>query len=138
MLHDIGRIAGCAHGDAATKCHEDEGVKFLKELSFLSEHNELLKLAIDGAGNHNEKWDGTGYLGMKGEKIHLISRIAAVADVFDALVSKRSYKKAWTTDQAREIIMSESGTHFDPNVVQAFLDHFDEIVEVFHSFPEME
>lgn len=144
MMHDVGKLL--INPEIVEKPDKltDQEFTEMKKHVIIGENllhkapGKLMEYARIIAYEHHEKWDGTGYLGMKGEKIHLISRIAAVADVFDALVSKRSYKKAWTTDQAREIIMSESGTHFDPNVVQAFLDHFDEIVEVFHSFPEME
>ena len=144
MMHDVGKLL--INPEIVEKPDKltDEEFTEMKKHVIIGENllhkapGKLMEYARIIAYEHHEKWDGTGYLGMKGEKIHLISRIVAVADVFDALVSKRSYKKAWSTDEARDIIKSESGTHFDPNVVTAFLDHFDEIVDVFHSFPEME
>ena len=67
--------------------------------------------------HHHEKWDGSGYPGsLKGEEISIEGRICAVADVFDALLSKRPYKQPWTVDQALELIESESGKHFDPDL----------------------
>lgn len=71
---------------------------------------------------HHEKWDGSGYpKGLKGDDIPLTARIVAVADVFDALVTKRAYKKIWTIEEAVLEIKRESGMHFEPKVVNAFL-----------------
>ena len=81
-----------------------------------------LREAVDMAYCHHEKWDGTGYpRGLKGEEIPLSARVMAIADVFDALVSKRSYKEPFSFEQAIEIIQEGSGKHFDPRVVEAFL-----------------
>ncbi|MDZ4132391.1 MAG: HD-GYP domain-containing protein, partial [Dethiobacteria bacterium] len=72
---------------------------------------------------HHEKYDGSGYpRGLKGEAIPLEARIFAVIDVFDALTSDRPYRKAWSREEALEFIKKESGTHFDPQVVDLFLD----------------
>ena len=80
---------------------------------------------------HHEKWNGTGYpQHLAGEEIPLSARIMAVADVFDALVSRRSYKEPMTFEKAMEIIREGSGTHFDPNVVEAFLQAEDEVRKV--------
>ena len=77
---------------------------------------------------HHERWDGRGYpAGLKGEETPLSARVMAVADVFDALLSKRSYKEGFPFEKAIGIIREESGTHFDPRVVQAFLEREDEI-----------
>ncbi len=79
--------------------------------------------------SHHEKWDGTGYPdGLKGEDIPLTARILAVADVYDALTSARSYRMAWTHERALETIMQDAGTHLDPRVVAAFLEVIDGIV----------
>ncbi len=76
---------------------------------------------------HHEKWDGTGYpRGLKGEDIPLTARIFAVADVWDALRSDRPYRPAWTAHKAREYIRDQAGTHFDPKVVDVFLQLVDE------------
>lgn len=78
--------------------------------------------ALDIPLYHHEKWDGTGYLrGLKGEQIPLAARIFAVVDVWDALTSDRPYRKAWIKEKALEYIQSQSGWHFDPNVVMLFL-----------------
>jgi len=91
----------------------------------------LLRLAASIALHHHEKWDGSGYpKGLAGEDIPLASRIVAIADVFDALISERPYKRAWPVEEAVALIRSESGTHFDPQVVNAFLERLPEIVKV--------
>lgn len=77
---------------------------------------------------HHEKWDGGGYpRGLKGDGIHIFGRIVAIVDVFDALTNDRVYKKAWPDEKALDLIRSESGKHFDPEVVGVFLDSFDRI-----------
>lgn len=79
---------------------------------------------------HHEKWDGTGYPeGLKGEAIPFTARILAVADVYDALTSTRSYREAWTHEKAIGVITKDSGTHFDPAVVEVFLRIIDGVVE---------
>jgi two-component system response regulator RpfG len=78
--------------------------------------------------NHHERFDGKGYPnGLKGEEIPLIARVVAVADVFDALVSARPYKKAWDTDDAIAYIQQQAGTHLDPQCVDGFMQRLDEI-----------
>ena len=85
-------------------------------------------LARDIALCHHEKWNGTGYpAGLKGEEIPLCARIMAVADVFDALISKRCYKNSMSIDEAFGIIEKDSGSHFDPDVAQTFLGLREEI-----------
>ena len=71
---------------------------------------------------HHERWDGQGYEGMKGEEIPLCGRIVAVADVFDALTHERPYKRAWTVGQATGEMVALRGTHFDPELVDVFVD----------------
>jgi HD-GYP domain-containing protein (c-di-GMP phosphodiesterase class II) len=81
-----------------------------------------LKAALDIPYCHHEKWDGTGYpRGLQGEQIPLAARIFAVVDVWDALISDRPYRKAWTKDKVLEHMKAESGKHFDPQVLDAFL-----------------
>ncbi len=78
---------------------------------------------------HHEKWDGTGYPeGLKGEDIPLLARVLAVADVYDALTSSRSYRTAWTHEKACGVIKKDSGTHFDPAIVEVFLQIIDGVV----------
>lgn len=89
---------------------------------------DYLHFAYDMSLNHHEKWDGSGYpQGIAGEDIPLSARIMAVADVFDALITKRCYKEAYSYEQAFEIIQNSSGTHFDPVLVEVFLDKKEEI-----------
>ena len=83
---------------------------------------EYLRPALDIPYCHHEKWDGSGYpRGLKGEEIPLAARIFAVIDVWDALTSNRPYRKAWTREQALEYIREQTGTHFDPQIVEVFL-----------------
>jgi sensor domain CHASE-containing protein len=83
----------------------------------------LLEMAAEIALTHHERWDGEGYpRGLAGENIPLVGRIVAVADAFDAMISQRPYKAAWTQDQAIAEIERSAGTHFDPEVVRIFLD----------------
>ena len=105
------------------KTHTTEGKAVLTKTTSLAESDGYIKEAIEMAAYHHERWDGRGYPeGLKGEEIPLSARIMAVADVFDALVSKRSYKEPFSFDKAVSIITEESGTHFDPSVVKAFLN----------------
>ncbi len=99
--------------------------------------NPLLKMASLAALTHHEKWDGSGYpRGLAGEDIPLIGRIVAIADVFDALTSKRPYKEAWPVEKALDLIRKESGAHFDPGLVESFMDNLDAILEVKNQHPE--
>ncbi|MFI3195411.1 MAG: two-component system response regulator [Methylococcaceae bacterium] len=87
----------------------------------------FLCVAIDIAGNHHEKWDGSGYPnGLSGTYIPLSARLMALADVFDALISKRVYKPAFSMEKATEIILAGRGSHFDPDVVDAFITRADD------------
>ena len=80
---------------------------------------------------HHEKWDGSGYpRGMKGENIPLTGRIVALADVFDALTTKRCYKPAFSLEESMKIIKEGTGRHFDPQVVQAFNNSIEKILAV--------
>jgi len=86
-----------------------------------------LRAALDIPYCHHEKWDGTGYpRGLKGEQIPLAARMFAVIDVYDALTSERPYRAAWSKEKTLEHIRGLAGTHFDPTVVQAFLQLLDE------------
>jgi putative two-component system response regulator len=93
--------------------------------------SELLKAGRIIALSHHERWDGSGYpQGLKGDAIPLWGRICAVADTFDAVTSERSYKPAYSNDIALTILREERGRQFDPRVVDAFLEHLDEILAV--------
>lgn len=96
---------------------------------------EYLKMSADIALCHHEKFDGSGYpKGLAGEDIPFSARIVALADVYDALVSKRVYKSAMPHDTAKSIIVSERGKHFDPVVVDAFLRCEDKFIEILESY----
>ena len=93
--------------------------------------SKILDMARTIALTHHEHWDGSGYpLGLKGNDIPLVGRITAVADVFDALSSRRSYKKAFPLDECFQIMLESRGTHFDPEVLDAFLSVRDQVVQV--------
>ena len=104
--------------------HTTEGGKIIdKAMSLVDENSGYLNEAKNLALYHHEKWNGKGYpTGIKGEDIPLSARVMAVADVFDALVSHRSYKEPFSIEKALDIIREDAGTHFDPLVVQAFLN----------------
>jgi response regulator RpfG family c-di-GMP phosphodiesterase len=97
--------------------------------------SKVLQLAAIIALRHHERWDGTGYPdGIRGTQIPLAARIAAVSDVFDALISKRPYKRAWTTDEALSVIRKSAGSHFDPMVVEGLLTSWGEVLEISRRF----
>jgi cyclic di-GMP phosphodiesterase len=93
-------------------------------------HSPILQIASNIALTHHERWDGTGYpLGLAGEDIPLEGRITAIADVFDALSSRRPYKSAWPLDKCFDMMAAERGKHFDPRLLDAFFEHRDEVVK---------
>lgn len=103
--------------------HTNIGAKILNGSKF-----PLLNMAHAIALSHHEKWDGTGYpLGLKGDAIPLSGRIAGLADVFDAMLSKRPYKEPLTWEASLDHVKKESGTHFDPDVFKAFIGKLSEI-----------
>ncbi|MBU1977756.1 MAG: two-component system response regulator, partial [Gammaproteobacteria bacterium] len=96
-----------------------------------------MHMAQEIAFTHHEKWDGSGYpSGLVGEAIPQAGRIAALADVFDALTSVRPYKKAWTVEAAVDLIKESRGKHFDPNLVDVFLQELPGIKEIRERFAE--
>jgi putative two-component system response regulator len=109
------------------KTHAAEGERIINEIIGKTDDDGFLNHAKKFAGYHHEKWDGSGYpRGLSGEDIPLEGRIMAIADVYDALVSERPYKKAFPHEKVVEIILSESGTHFDPALVKAFKNIADD------------
>jgi len=100
-------------------------------------NRSIMKAAAICALEHHEKWDGTGYpQGLKGEAIHILGRISAIADVFDALSHKRCYKEAWSVERIVETFKRDAGSHFDPGLVELFLDSLDEFYGINQKFPE--
>ena len=146
-LHDVGKIKvkdailnkpGKLSDDefAEMKTHTTAGAEIIASaIQMVSEDDSgYLAEAQKLAHYHHEKWNGTGYPeGLKGEEIPLSARVMAVADVFDALVSKRSYKEGFPFEKAMGIIREGIGTHFDPNVAQAFINAEDEVRRVMES-----
>ncbi|TGE33731.1 HD domain-containing phosphohydrolase [Desulfosporosinus sp. Sb-LF] len=134
-MHDIGKVAipddilkkpGKLSDEefSMMQAHSEIGYGLLKE-----SNRQILRSAAIIAHQHHEKWNGTGYpQGLKGEAIHIYGRITAIADVFDALVSDRCYKKAWELDRVINLFKEERGIQFDPKLVEVFLDCLDEIL----------
>ncbi|MCL2636802.1 MAG: response regulator [Oscillospiraceae bacterium] len=105
------------------KTHSPEGERIISEIIDKTEEDDFLVYARRFAGSHHEKWNGKGYpRGLSGEDIPLEGRVMAIADVYDALVSERPYKKAFAHEKAVEIIKNDSGSHFDPKLVEVFLE----------------
>ena len=115
------------------KEHTLEGEKIIElALKGIGVSSEYLTTARQVSGGHHERWDGTGYpRGLKGEETPLCARIVAIADVFDALTCRRPYKEPWPFEKAVATIQEESGTHFDPELVDAFMAIKDQIKEYF-------
>lgn len=136
MMHDIGKLLISPEILEKMGGLTDEEFEIMKTHVIIGEnllHNapgKIMETAKVIAQQHHEKWNGKGYLGMAGEDIALSARITAVADVYDALTSKRSYKKAWTSQEAFEKIICDSGQHFDPKIVEAFKSRFEEIKDI--------
>lgn len=99
--------------------------------------NEFIQMGIAIAECHHEKWDGSGYpKGLSGEQIPLAARILALGDVYDALTSRRCYKEAFSHEQSRGILLEQSGRHFDPEVVEAFLACEGEFIAIRRRFED--
>lgn len=95
----------------------------------------IMRLARDIAREHHERWDGTGYAqGKKGTEISEAARIVAVADVFDALTGRRSYKEPWSPEEAKAEIIAKSGSHFDPEMVENFVSCYPEIRDIWEEY----
>jgi putative two-component system response regulator len=109
------------------KTHAHEGERIINEIIARTGEGEFLNNARLFAGSHHEHWDGTGYPhGKKGMEIPLQGRIMAIVDVYDALVSERPYKKAFSHDEAVKIIMESAGTQYDPKIADVFFQVKDE------------
>ena len=126
-MHDIGKLGIPDHILCKPGRLTDDEFETIKQHPGIggqildNPDSELLKVARQVALYHHEKWDGSGYPhGLVGEDIPLVARIATLADVFDALVSVRPYKKAWSTEDALKLFEEQKGKHFDPQVVEAF------------------
>lgn len=155
MLHDVGKVGisdfilkkpGKLDDEERNimKWHTVYGAKL-----FVNTTSDLDRMSAEIALNHHEKWEGGGYPGKignimsekvvmgetkKGEEIPFAARITALADVFDALSSKRSYKEPWTDEKILSELEKDSGTHFDPDIVEAFFQNFDVIKAIRSKF----
>lgn len=144
-MHDIGKIGIPDHillkpGKLTAeeweimKTHTTIGANILE-----GDDSELLRRAREIALSHHEKWDGSGYpRGLSGESIPLSARIVALADVFDALTSERPYKKPWPVEEAVAYIREQSGSHFEPRIVEHFLASLPDILAIGERFAEPE
>ena len=136
-MHDIGKIGTpdailmkkgrlSPEEFETMKQHAEVGYRILSGSS-----SEMLQMAADIARTHHEKWDGSGYpAGLVGEEIPIEGRICAIADVFDALTSKRCYKDAFTVERAKEIMEEGRNKHFDPDLLDLFWKHVDEVLVI--------
>jgi putative two-component system response regulator len=142
-MHDVGKIA------VADGILFKPGTLSPAEFGVIQEHAAvgyailskselpLLQLAATIAWTHHERWDGHGYpVGLVDEDIPLEGRITAIADVFDALVSRRVYKAAIPLDRALEILREGRGTQFDPSLLDVFFDHIDDVEEIWRDYPD--
>ncbi|MCE4536140.1 response regulator [Pelomonas sp. P7] len=136
-MHDIGKVGTPDHillkpgrltpeELIVMRHHASIGFEILSDST-----SPVLQLAATVALTHHEKFDGNGYpSGLTGDAIPLVGRIVAVADVFDALTSERPYKPAWAVDEALDYLQAQSGQHFDPACVQAFMNRLPEVLDI--------
>ena len=116
------------------KTHVQIGYDALVNVAQQYDKNEFLKMGMEIALYHHEKWNGSGYMkGLTGDAIPLSARIMALADVYDALRSKRVYKEAFSHEKSMEIIISDKGSHFDPVLVDIFVQHQEEFRSLYES-----
>ena len=145
-MHDLGKIAV---DDAVLrkpgkftdeeyekmKAHSKEGARIVEEVIKPVENEEFKKVAINIAHFHHEKWNGQGYPEkLSGNQIPFEARIMALADVFDALVSKRCYKDSFSYDKAFQIIEESLGSHFDPELGKIFIQCRPQLEELYNTY----
>ncbi len=142
-MHDVGKIGipdGILLKNGPLDDNEWEIMKTHPEIGgrIIGEHSsKILTLARVAALTHHEKFNGKGYpAGLAGTDIPLVGRIVAVADVFDALTSKRPYKEAWEVDDAIDLIKKERGEHFDPELVDVFTGKISQVLEIKESYSD--
>lgn len=136
-MHDIGKVAIPDEVLKKPGKLTDEEFRIMQSHTVIgynllkNSKRHILRTAAIVAHEHHEKWNGRGYpQGLSGEGIHIYGRITAVADVFDALGSDRVYKKAWELDRIINLFKAERGEHFDPRLVDVFLDKLPELLEI--------
>ncbi|MEK6195001.1 MAG: HD domain-containing protein, partial [Deltaproteobacteria bacterium] len=141
-MHDVGKVG--IPDDVLMK----PGKLDLSEVEIIQRHTqigyeilknskrEIMEAAKIAASQHHERWDGKGYpKGRKGEETHIFGRITALTDVFDALLHKRVYKEAWDLQKVLNYILDERAKHFDPRLVDIFMESIDEIIAINQKFP---
>jgi response regulator RpfG family c-di-GMP phosphodiesterase len=140
-MHDIGKVGTPDHILLKPGRLNPEELVIMRQHAVIgynilkSSEAAMLQLAAEIAYAHHERWDGSGYPnGLAGDAIPLVGRIVAVADVFDALTSVRPYKQAWSLDDARSFLVENSGTHFDPQCVDALLRRWPAVLEIRERF----
>lgn len=142
-MHDVGKIGIPDSIMLKPGKLDDDEWKIMRQhpamgAAIIGDHkDELLHAARSIALTHHEKWDGSGYpMGLKGETIPIFGRIIAIADVFDALTTERPYKKAWTVEASLKLIQEGAGSHFDPNLMAAFMAALPEILKIKEQYAE--
>lgn len=142
QLHDVGKVGVPDHvlkkeGPLTPGEWEQMKLHVVKGWDILSGlDNDIIKMASNLVLDHHEYWDGSGYPnGKKALDISIEGRITAIADVFDALSSKRCYKEAWPLDEARKEIENGADKQFDPNLCQLFLNNFDQFLVIYKKYP---
>jgi len=142
-MHDVGKIGiPDAIIQKPEKLSTDE-FTCMKQHTTIGEQllhdseSKLLEKAALVARDHHEKWNGTGYPNaLKGEQISLEGRIVAIADVFDALTSKRPYKEPWNFNAAVKYLEDNKGEHFDPTLVEYFIKNIKQVTKIYHNYKE--
>ena len=142
-MHDVGKIGIPDHILLKQGKLDDEEWAIMRRhpeigAEIIGQHSdELLQTAWMIALCHHEKWDGSGYpSGLKGEQIPLMARIAALADVFDALTTVRPYKRAWSVEEAVSFIESQAGSHFDPALIEPFKRVLPDMLRIREEFSD--
>jgi hypothetical protein len=166
MLHDVGKIAiSDAILKKPARLDPDEVAAmqqhtWLGARLFMEKHSAFDDASLEVALSHHEKWDGLGYpghvdvgtgkplagreaeggraVGKKGQEIPIFGRVVAIADVYDALSCRRSYKKAWSEEQVVETLKADAGTHFDPEIVDVFIESLDVLRSIASRYPDKE
>ncbi|MBN2782821.1 MAG: response regulator [Campylobacterales bacterium] len=143
-MHDIGKVSTPDNIlKKPGRLTDEERVEMQKHTTvgyelFSNSKGKILRTAAIVAHEHHEKYDGTGYpRGLRGNEIHIFGRIVAVADVFDALGSERVYKKAWELDKILKLLEEEKGKHFDPYLVDIFLENINQFLEIREKFKDI-
>lgn len=142
-MHDIGKIGIPDEVLLKPGRLNDEEMKVMRRHASMgydilkNSKRPILEAAAIIAYEHHERWDGSGYpRGLEGDAIHIYGRITALADVFDALSCARIYKDSWSIEEVLKFIRKERGQQFDPNLVDIFIEHIDQFIEIFEELSD--